>query len=157
MIRFKQKLEKKGLHPEEFLKQWSGIKEVGLREMGVQFHSVNLPRRFTWSGGRMLGYAIRNRKYTARKQREKGHYDPLKWSGESERLATTIQDVRVKVSGQKGEVRIVIHARGLNRRHKNSQIRMNDEVRRVSPREHGPLTRFLGRSIGKEMKARDKK
>ena len=133
--------------PNALLKEFQDIKKPAYQDLGVHFHQVNLPRRFTWAGGRMLGYAMRVPRYTKRKEKEKGHFDPLRWSDTSRRLALSIQDVRVDDKKNKTELRIVLHARGLNRRNPKSKIRMNEEVRRISPREYGPLTRVLDNSI----------
>jgi hypothetical protein len=154
-ITLKLELKQKGLTGEQLRAQLIEIKSIGYRKLGERFHRVNLPRRFTWSGGRMLGYARRSPKYTKKKFKQLGHGDPLRWSDVSRKLATSIEDIRVKSSTTRTEVRIVIHARGLNRRHKKSSIRMQDEVRSVAQREYGPLVRFLKNEIDQEMKRRE--
>ncbi|MEZ6097239.1 MAG: hypothetical protein R3C03_23950 [Pirellulaceae bacterium] len=151
----KIELTEKGLTVSQLKKELPEIKRPAYDKLGVHFHQVNLPRRFTVAGGRMLGFKRRSPKYEKRKRKLKGHTDPLRFSDDSKRLATTIQDIRVKTTEKKSEVKVVIHARGLNRRNPRSNIRMQDEVRRVANREFGPLTRVLQRGIDEQMKQRD--
>ena len=155
MIRLRMELKEKGLTGKRLREEFKAIKSAALQELGEHFHRTNLPRRFTESGGRFLGFQKRSARYTARKMRKYRHRDPLVWSGASKILALGIQDVRVLASGNRSEVRIVIHARGLNRRNASSTIRMADEVRTISPREFGPLTRVLDRGVQKRIKERD--
>lgn len=155
MISLKMELVERGLTPKQLKEQLPAIKEPAWRRLGEHFHEVNLPRRFTWAGGRMLNYAPRTQKYTKRKQKLKKHYDPLRWSDVSRSLALSIQDIRTRVTITRSEVRIVIRARGLNRRAKGSQIRMSEEVRRIADREFNPLIRVLSNEVDVQMKKRD--
>lgn len=127
---------------------------------GEYFHRKMLPLRFTKRGGKMLNYAPRRgeeaggsfqdfrRSYTARKRRKFGHTKPLVYTGESESLAK-IRDIRATSKG----VRIVNHARGLNRKHPKSKVVMRDEVRRLADHEGVELTRFLGGQVERQLKA----
>jgi hypothetical protein len=120
----------------------------GFQEMGEHFHEVNLPRRFTYAGGKMLGYQPRKEGYTNTKKRRKGHVDPLVWSGTSRKLATEIRDVRVKSTDKNTSVSVHFgRARALNFKSKYSTIDMRDEVTRVADREEGPLVRVLQSAI----------
>ena len=151
----KLELIEKGLTPEKLLKLLPEIKRPAWESLGEHFHTTNMPRRFTYAGGRMLGYSPRSPRYVSSKFKAKRHGDPLRWSDTSRQLTLGIQDIRVKMTDKKSEVRVVIHARGLNRRHKKSTIRMQDEIRRIAVREFGPLTRHLDSRIDAEMKKRD--
>ena len=125
--------------------QLNTVKRIAYREMGEHFWRNNLPRRFTWAGARMLGYARRSNKYIAVKSKRKGHTLPLVWTGESRRLTETIRDVRSTATRNKTRTKIVLHARGLNRvnTRSDSPIRPSEEVRRIADREVPPLVRFL--------------
>lgn len=127
---------------------------------GEYFHRTMLPLRFTVRGGKMLNYAPRRgqepgltfkqfkRSYTYRKRRQFGHIKPLVFTGESENLAK-IRDIR---STSKG-VKIINHARGLNRKHPKSKVVMSDEVRRIAVHEKEELTKYLSEQVDKRIKA----
>jgi hypothetical protein len=114
------------------------------KRLGEWFHAERLPIRFTNQAKTLLNLALRKgeepgiglkgfrRSYTGRKVRMKGHKKPFVWSGESERDATRIRDVRSTSNG----VKIVLHARKLNYRNPASKIRMNEEIRRVAASEY---------------------
>lgn len=148
-------LRKKGIMGKRLIPEIKAINAVAYREMAEHFHQVNLPRRFTFAGGKMLGFTARSAKYNSRKQRQKKHVDFLKWSGESERNVTKIRDIRVSGTSKSTTAKIVMHARKLNFRNPHTSIRMNDEVRTISPREIGPLVRVLKASMRREIKRRD--
>jgi len=130
------------------------ILKPSYEELGKEFHKNYLPLRFTRRGAKLLNYMPRKgeesglsrkeffKSYTGRKVRSKGHKDPLRWSDESMNLAR-IRDIRATGKG----VKVVIHARGLNRRNANSRIVMSDEVRRVAKEEERPLVATLDNAI----------
>lgn len=157
MITLIPEIRKLGLIGRDLTKTIVEVRRWAMEDLGLHFHANNLPRRFTVAGGIFLGFQRRSAKYEARKLRRFGHRDPLVWSGASRTLALGIRDIRVKANRNSSSVRIVIHARGLNRRAADSTIRMQDEIRFVSPREHGPLTRVVDASISKSLKSLDGK
>jgi hypothetical protein len=152
VIPVRLELKKKGLRGTELRQAFKRVMSAGFQEMGDHFHATNLPRRFTYAGGKMLDYAPRKPKYTNRKKRQKGHVDPLVWSGTSKKLATGIRDVRVKSTDKETSVKVFFgRARALNFKNKYSSIDMRDEVTRIADREHGPLTRVLQKSIDQNL------
>lgn len=108
------------------------------RAMGVLWHDQMRPRHFTHEGARIYNYVAREagenqsfgRSYTGQKLRKYGHTKPLVKTGVSEKLAK-IRDVRPTSKG----ARVVLHARGLNRKNPKSLIDMRAEVTTVLPRE----------------------
>lgn len=118
------------------------ITKEALAKTAAYHHRQFMHKHFTKAGAAEYGYSPRKgeqsgigskaffRSYTGRKQRMKGHTLPLVWSGESRELAK-IRDIR----STSNKARIVQHARGLNRRHPNSQVRMQDEIRAISDAE----------------------
>lgn len=104
-------------------------------------------KHFLPEGKRLYGYTPRKgeglsgkafyRSYSGRKLKKKGHLKPLVWSGESMALAK-IRDVRAT----RNRATLVQHARGLNRRHPASQVRMNEEIRAIAPNEIREAARF---------------
>lgn len=150
-------LTPKGLKRGQFNKE---VLKPAYQDLGEYFHAKMLPKRFTIAGGRMLNYDYRSgerpgtsykafwKSYTGRKVRKFGHRKPLVWSGETERDATRIRDIRTTSRG----VKIVLHARKLNFRNKYSSIFMNEEVRRVSPQEYTELKREFERAVQRRIK-----
>ena len=148
MLPVKLKLKRKGMTGRELTRTFREVNAAGMEAMGQEFQRVNLPRRFTYAGGKMLGYAPRNPRYNQRKKRELGHVDPLVFSGTSRALATRIRNIQVTSQNKRTRVRVKFgRARGLNRRNPNSNIRMNEEVTRMANKEHGPLLRVCRRTI----------
>jgi hypothetical protein len=156
VIKIRPELKKLGLIGTDLKRTAKDLRQWAMEDLGLHFHAENLPRRFTVAGGIYLGFQRRSHKYEARKIRRFGHRNPLVWSGASRTLALGIRDIRTKATPDKSEVRIVIHSRGLNRRNA-STIRMADEVRMVSPREHGPLTKVVDQSISRNLKELEKR
>lgn len=153
MIPVRMALKKKGLRGTELRRTFKKVMAAGFQELGDHFQKENLPRRFTYAGGKMLNYDPRKRGYTNTKKKRKGHVDPLVWSGNSKKLATDIKDVRVKSTDKNTTVSVHIgRAKALNFRSKHTQINMRDEVTRVAAREEGPLLRVLQRSIEENLK-----
>jgi len=100
---------------------------------GATWHRDYSAKHFTAEGAREYRYQRRTRKYEDRKQRLKGHKDPLVFSGRSRRLAR-LADVRATPKG----VRVVLHARQLNRRR-----HMRREMTYISHREKQALVKAL--------------
>lgn len=90
--------------------------------------------------------------YTRRKQRDKGHTLPLVWTGESRRRTRRAR-ITARATSTKSHCRIAMNAPTLNRRHKDSDIRMWDEMTRVSPREIYILLRHYERFIDWKLRA----
>jgi hypothetical protein len=137
------------------------ILKPSYQDLGEWFHQNRLPLRFTNQAKSLLNLAPRKgeqpglpykmfkRSYTGRKQRYKGHRKPFVWSGETERDATRIRDVRATSGG----VKIVLHARKLNYRHPKSAIRMNEEIRRIAESEYPLLQQQLNKAVQSRINA----
>lgn len=152
MLPVKLKLKRKGLSGRELNRTFREVNAAGMQAMGEHYHRVNLPRRFTYAGGKMLGYAPRNPKYTQRKKNMFGHVDPLVFRGTSRALATRVRNIQVISQNKRTVLRVKLgRARGLNRRNPNSNIRMNEEVTRIATREYGPLVRVCRRTIREKL------
>jgi hypothetical protein len=136
-----------GATPDVVVRELNRMKREAYIELGEEFWRENLPRRFTWSGGRMLGYSPRSAKYERAKRRKHGHNDPLVASGRSRDIATSIMDVRATATQTRTRLRILLHARALNFKNPKSQVTPSDEVRRIADKEVPPLTRKLASSM----------
>lgn len=136
------------------------LMKAALMEAAALHHQRFMPKHFTPAGAREYGYKPRQgeqaglsrasyfRSYTGHKQLTKGHRRPLVWSGASELLAK-IRDVR----GTSRRVRLVQHARGLNRRNPHSQVDMAAEIRAVSPPEEQAAVLHAERAYARHLAA----
>lgn len=129
-----------GATPRIARKEHGRITAEMLSETAARHHGRFMHKHFTIAGGREYGYKPRKgeglsgkefwQSYTGKKLKQKKHERPLVWSGVSETLAR-IRDIR----SRRTRATIVQHARGLNRRNPNSEIRMNEEIRTISEPE----------------------
>lgn len=142
MIAMTQEVQEKGVTPRKYRKHLKEINLAAAKELGEHFHQVNMPRRFTKSGAIMLNYAARKGNYLKRKRKEKGHEDPIVFSGFTKRMVLSVRDVRASGTSKKWVSRVVLRARHVNR-FKNPKINLADEMTRVGPREYGPLQRVF--------------
>jgi len=133
------------------------IKSV-LHRLGVMWHEKFRGKHFTVAGAREYGYTPRKgegqtgksfwRSYTGRKKKETGHQRPLVFSGESQML-TRIRDVRATSK----RVRVVMRAKKFNYRNEHSDIRMHDEMTRVSDSEHATMVRAADEMMAAELRS----
>jgi len=156
----------KGTIPGAYSKsEWRNeILKPAWKELGEWFHQERIPIRFTNQAKSLLNLEPRRgeqpgisfkafkRSYTGRKVSYKKHRKPFVWSGETERDATRIRDVRSTSNG----VKIVLHVRKLNFRNPKSKIRMNEEIRRVGESEYPMIQRKFNAAIQRRIDA-DKK
>ena len=130
------------------------------KNTGRHFHVNHRDLRFTVAHARKAGYTRRSgegmgvhaptfrRTYTGRKLRQKGHMKPLVWSGESRRLArsasitSTSKGVKIRYPG----------LRKFNLRHPKSQVRMNEEFRRIADYEVPTLRRVYEKDLKEEIR-----
>jgi len=143
-----------------FRRAFNKAKATGFEQMAIYWHKALRPKHFTKAGASEYGYAPRQgergsgkafrRSYQGQKLAIKGHTLPLVYSGESKDL-TEIRDIRLLPAGR--GVRVSVgRARGLNRRHKSSKIRMADEMTTISEKEGVILVRILNKFIGRWLK-----
>ena len=125
-------------------KTWNEAMKAVYHSGAEHWHDRFSARHFTAQGARLYGYAPRSKKYLARKRREKGHGDPLVWSGASRTLAS-IKKVRSTRSGG----RAIINAPTLNRPHKHRRFAMRSEMVRLTENE----TRSIVAAMRKKLDA----
>lgn len=120
-------------------KAYGEASEPSWEETGRKFHHQYRPKRFTHKHAREAGYMKRKPGYEKVKFRRFGHTYPLVFSGEVKRLVATARIKSRKGTGQAGNqggVQVLYPgARKLNLRHKDSEIRMNQEFTRVTDHE----------------------
>ena len=133
---------------------WNKIRKEEFEQVGRQWGEDFRPKHFTEQASQRYGYTARKgerlpkgtaaykRSYTGQKERKVGHTKPLVFSGESEAAS---ERYRVRGIGQGDNVgaRVSMPTPTLNYRHPRSQIRMAEELRRVTPEEEAELGRFL--------------
>lgn len=122
---------------------------------GALWHKRFLPQHFTPRGATKYGYGPRAKGYMRRKmagykvdgRRIAGHRNPLVWSGKSKELAS-IRDIRA-TGARGGHARVVIHARGLNRRNPKtvSPQTMREELLTIT----GDELQIIVRQFSKDM------
>lgn len=144
-------------------RQLNAVLREALKELGEYWIDEMLPKHFTKAGAREYGYTPRKgeagsgqgfkNSYTAKKLRDKKHTLPMVYTGETRQIALSQSHAVGKFRGNEGKSEITIVAPGLNRRHPNSKIRMQDEVRKVSSREIPILERVLVKLIEKKLTA----
>lgn len=152
MIPMKTSITESGPTPRKLAKEIKRINLYSARKLGEHFHAVNLPRRFTIAGGRMLGFALRSPDYQRMKLRRKGHNNPLEFSGRTKRDVLGIEDVRTSGTSKRWTAQVVLRARGLNR-FKTSRINPAEEIRRVAAKEEGPLARVFENHFDQQTQA----
>jgi hypothetical protein len=86
-------LKERGTVPRKMIPAHNEAKRYSYREIGSYFHSTFAIRRFTYSHGKAAGYRPRSgdnapygskqyyKSYAGRKRKQKGHRDPMVWSG----------------------------------------------------------------------------
>lgn len=148
-------------------KEWRReILKPSWEDVGKWFWRTRMPLRFTAEGGRMLNYSPRKGQQGGLSRREfwrstygrkvkRGRPDPLVWSGRSKAQALSMATIRAGVDG-KG-VRVTMRAPTLNLRHAKSDIRMNEEVRRIAPQEYPLIQERLDRAVQRYIGAFNKR
>ena len=130
------RIEHSGAAPDGVMKRdVNRAMKTAFDQTGHWFLKNKIPIRFTQRGFYLLQYSKRSPKYERSKITKFGHRDPLVYTGITR--DNTLSGSRVKATGQGNDARarIILNARGLNRRPKNSKINKADEVRRVAPAE----------------------
>lgn len=137
-------LKYRGAVPKIAAKRRNVIYKEGFTLALTFWHFQFRPKHFTHAGAREYKYTPRKgesgsgRKfkgsYTARKLKQFGHTRPLEYSGTSKALSS---QQNIKATSKGG--RAIIRAPALNFRHPNSEIRMRDEMTRVSDAERQKL------------------
>ena len=114
------------------------VLKLAFQELGREWGDDYLPDHFTRAGARKYGYAERSRGYTARKRKQHGHIQPLKFTGRLEEetrgftVAPSTAGVKVRVPG-----------RALNLTNiPNSQVNMREEISTVTPDERRDLADY---------------
>lgn len=112
-------------------KTWNEAMKATYYAGAEHWHDRFLARHFTVQGARLYGYARRSRKYAAAKRSQKGHSDPLVWSGDSRDQA---KDKKIRSTRTGGKA--VVNAPTLNRApRKGRRFKMSEEVTRRTENE----------------------
>jgi hypothetical protein len=148
------KLRSEGAVPKVAKRTLNKSYKAAFQSAGLHWHRRYSRKHFTAAGAREYGYSPRQgermgrgtkrfrKSYTGRKLRLFGHVLPLVWSGAS-RLLARIRDAR---STSKG-VRVLIHARTLNRPRKGGKKSMREEMTTISDREERRLKQQIGETL----------
>lgn len=134
----------KGAVPRAMRKRFRVVSAFAHKVAGTWWHATMRPKHFTQAGRQEYRYSRRTKDYRFRKMREKGHNNPLVFSGIS-RLTTRLRDVRATSKG----VRVVMRAGNLAKQNPKSRVNMQDELTRVSRREEREIVRRYQTEITK--------
>lgn len=139
---------------------FNAASKIAWTAAATHFHRYFRERRFTESHARAAGYTKRKgedlprdskawrRSYTGIKQRSKGHSRPLEFSGDTRQKLFT--QYRVSATSKGGRVGY----RGASKfsfRNAKSQIKMNEEFRRLLPEEGEELGNIYDRELDEQM------
>lgn len=148
-------VRERGPVPRGMRKAFNAASKRAWADVGVYFHEHLREARFTEEHARAVGYTRRRgeamprgtkafrRSYTGRKLQRFGHTRPLEFTGDTRRamrtatLAPTSKGVKVRYPG----------ARAFNFRHPQSQVRMNEEFRRLTHAETMLLAEVYDRQL----------
>lgn len=123
----------------------------GYQKLGDHFFDTNLPRRFTYAGGKSLGYKARTDSYNRRKKKKYGHVDPMVFSGVSrDRVLSAMTKINAIATKNRSHVSLTLNAPALNFRRSSNSPNLRAEITRVSTREIPPLERVLQRDLETE-------
>jgi len=114
----------------------SKIMRVGWIALGNYWLDKIRPRHFTAKGAAMYRYEPRSAAYVARKLKQRGHNDPLRWTGRSQARSALGQ---VKATGR--GVRVTMNVPQLNMKPRGKRDSMRDELTRVLTGEKRELGR----------------
>lgn len=153
-------LRERGAVPRGMKRVWNRASAQAYASAAQHFHDVFRDRRFTHAHAEAAGYKKRKgegqprgskawkRSYTGRKFAKYGHTRPLEWSGKTrDKIAT---QYRVASSSKWGRV-IYSGASKFSLRHPKSQIRMQEEFRRLLPEEEVQLGEVYDRRLDQLM------
>ena len=115
--------------------------------VGKRWRGRMLQKHFTVAGASRYGYVRRSFEYNQRKQREKGHRNPLVWSGKSKALAK-MATIRTTRKGAK----VIMRVPTLNRTPRGRRMNMNRELTRVTTAEAELLAELLVDRIDGQIK-----
>jgi len=129
-------------------------------DVGRFWHRRIRPKHFTPEGGREYKYTARqgsnrspggkgfNRSYTGRKLRQKGHRNPLVWSGQT-RALTRIQ--RITSTSKGVRINLTAAARKLNLRPSGWTVSLGDEMVRVSSKDARMIEDVMNRLLNRRL------
>ncbi len=138
---------------------WRGILARAWETAGEHWHKAILPKHFTVRGRYEYRYEPRSKKHREKKLRRFGHRRPLVFTGESERKAKRIRDIRELKSGK--AVRIFLHVPSyFFKFHKASdpwsavahkgQPNKAAELQRISERDSNELAMVIDKQVTTE-------
>ncbi len=154
----------RGTTPRGMRKAYSAAARAAWFATALRFHTVYRDRRFTEEHAREAGYARRKgellargskafqRSYTGRKLRLFGHTRALEFSGETRNKMRAASISSTRTMGKAAYP----GASKFSFRHPKSKIRMQEEFRRILPREADELGQYFDEQLDAELTKLDK-
>lgn len=152
-------IKERGPVPRTMRKAHTAASKAAWLRVAENWQARIRPKHFTEAGAREYHYTRRKgelqsghrfrRSYTGRKLREKGHTDPLVYSGRSRERS---RQARLSATAR-GGAKVSINAPTLNLKHPKSRIVMRAELAAISDRDAEDSAKVFDRSYGRRMKA----
>jgi hypothetical protein len=138
-------------------RQWRLLKPENFREHALKpsltevvqdWHLKTLPLHFRRKAISDYGYKPRNQKYEGKKQKLKGHTDPLVFSGTARRQALA----SIKISGTARRARGTLNVPSyIYKYHKETQVDKAAEMTATNQREALEMAKSLDQKIGQRI------
>lgn len=135
--------------PRVLRKAWTEARKEGFAESVGYWHSEYLPGHFYRSAIAKYGYQPRTAAYERRKQRVKGHRNPLHWSGLLKRSATT--SIRISSTSKSGTGTFRATARALNFSGRQNYPDLRKELTAVTAEQAEQLAWVIEQRVAKRM------
>ena len=138
-------------------RQINNAMRAGYQALGEYFFQRNLPWRFSYYGQKLLQYKPRTAKYNRRKRKQKGHVNPLEFSGETKsRVLSTLTTIKAIATSTRSHVALTLNAPTLNFRANANSPDMRTEITRIATREVPPLEKVLHQDLENEFQKLEK-
>jgi len=154
MIGIKGEIRYEGITFNVAKREWNNMQRRAITGTAEYHYEQHIPDRFTYAGGKRLGFPARSRTYTRIKYKRHGHGDPNVFSGESKRRATSgPPDIRPIATAKRVRGRLVLDAPALNLKNPDSKNNVHpaSEVRGIPQFEADVLTRNFDENMQSEI------
>ena len=150
-VRMGTVIQYRGATPQMAKRKWNEIRRTAGQDSAQFYFDELLAKRFTPAGARELNYGKRKPSYMKAKARQKGHQNPLEWTGETKERALSKLNSKTIALGSNFRVEISIDAPVLNFKNPKSSFRPSEEIRRISSGEQVQIEGSLNDSINKQL------
>jgi hypothetical protein len=147
MVPVKYTIKDRGATPRGMRKAMNASTKQSWFDAGLFFHDQLRDKRFTHAHATKAGYADRSRNYERRKLKQKGHTNPLQYSGTTRRA---IRTASITSTSKTASVRYP-GARVFNFRNPKSQANMVVEFTTVLADEANQIAQVFDKSLDRKL------